>query len=57
MGALRWELTGHTEATDRDYEWCAAMTDGEIQCTDPQDAVDFNAGMRAAERVSAEVGS
>jgi hypothetical protein len=46
-GVKRGRATGRGEATQRDYDWIADETDGEIQCTDPQDAVDFGAGMRA----------
>lgn len=46
FGFFRGNATGRIVPTDRDYQWIAEMTDGRIQCTDPEDAVDFAKGMQ-----------
>jgi len=46
LGYTRGSLTRRSETTDRDLDWLAKETCGRIQ-TDPQDAVDVDAGMKA----------
>lgn len=45
LGQQRGRATGHEEPTDRDWQWLADETDGEVQ-TDPDGCADFAAGMR-----------
>jgi hypothetical protein len=45
FGVYRGQASGRAEPTDGDFEWIARTTGGLLQCTAPQDAVDFAAGM------------
>jgi len=56
LGVKRGRITGRDAPRERDYEWLAEQTGGQHQATDPQEAVEFAAGMKKGARKAEEEG-